>query len=144
MPATTTSTEQARETLRKEHGVRLVTPAEEGFAVEHLPGGVYGFTSSPALASPLFGVRHSRNFEIHRLPSGLVALVGFVTVSEAALLTRSGPETVTVTVHPDAEEEAMAIVSLPYDRVVQHRQYAVRNTAAIALQVTPGRLAGAV
>jgi hypothetical protein len=41
--------------------------------------------------------------------------------------------------HPDAEGEATAIVSLPYDRVTHHRQYSVRNAGAIALQVSPTR-----
>ena len=44
--------------------MRLVAQSEEGFAAADLPGGVYGFTSSPALASPLFAARQYRNFEI--------------------------------------------------------------------------------
>ncbi len=134
----TANTEQAREALRREHGVRLVSAAEEGTAADQAPGGVYGFTSSPALASPLFAARRYRNFEVHRLPSGAVTLVGFVTASEAAQLTRAEQDQpVTVAVYPDAEGEATTIVSIPYDRVVQHRQYSVRNAAAIALQVLP-------
>jgi hypothetical protein len=130
--------EAAREALRREHGVRLVSPSEEGFAADRLPAGVYGFTSSPALASPLFAARQYRNFEIHRLVSG-VSLVGFVTPADAGRLTRATDnQPVTLTVYPDAEGEATAIVSLPYNRVVQHRQYSVRNAAAIALQVMPG------
>ena len=48
----------------------------------------------------------------------------------------------TVVLHPDAEGDATAIVSLPYDRVVQHRQYSVRNAAAIVLQVAPAGRVG--
>jgi hypothetical protein len=83
------SSETARAALRREHSVRIVMPNEEGVAAEHLPDGVYGFTSSPALASPLFGVRRYRNFEIHRLPNGVAAVVGFVTPADAAELTRA-------------------------------------------------------
>ena len=112
---------------------------EEGVAAEQLPDGVYGFTSSPALASPLFGVRRYRNFEIHRLPNGVAAVVGFVTPADAAELTRAAsPAPVSITVYPDVEGDATAIVSLPYDRIVQHRQYSIRNAAAITLQVSPG------
>ena len=131
------SPEAAREALRREHNVELVSASQEGFAAETLPDGVYGFTSSPALASPLFSVRHYRNFEIHRLANGVSAVIGFVTPSEARQLADSQSQPVSILLHPDAEGDATAIVSLPYDRVTQHRQYSVRNAAAIALQIAP-------
>jgi hypothetical protein len=140
----TPSSEQARDALRREHGVRLVDAKEEGFAASDLPGGVYGFTSSPALASPLFATRRSRNFEVHHLPNGSVALVGFVTPAEARQLTSGQHDPVSLVVHPDADGDATAIVSLPYDRVVHHRQYLVRSAAWINLQVMPSRLAVSV
>ena len=143
MTTSASTTESAREALRREHNVNIVTPAQEGFAADTLPDGVYGFTSSPALASPLFAVRHYRNFEIHRLANGVSAVIGFVTPAEATQLAREHQnEPVTVLLHPDAEGDATAIVSLPYERVVQHRQYSVRNAAAIVLQVAPAGRVG--
>jgi hypothetical protein len=134
----TTSSDAAREALRREHGVRLVTPDEEGFAAGRLPGAIYGFTSSPALASPLFAARRYRNFEIHRLANGVIAVIGFVIPADAAKLTdASGARPVTVTIYPDLDGEATAIVSLPYHRIVQHRQYSIPGAAAITVQVTP-------
>ena len=136
---TNPSAEQAREALRREHNVQLVTSEQEGFAAGTLPDGVYGFTGSPALASPLFAARHYRDFEVHRLRNGVTAVVGFVRPAEAAQLTRIDTfEPITVTLYPDADGDASTIVSLPYDRVVHHRQYLVRPAAAITLQVTPG------
>jgi hypothetical protein len=133
-----TSTEQAREALRREHGVRLVTPAEEGTAAPDFPCGVYGFTGSPVLASPLFAQRRYRNFEVHHLPNGVTCVVGFVAPAQAARLTgQTQAEPVTVTMYPDAEGDATAIVSIPYNRIVVHRQYAVRNAEAMTLQVVP-------
>lgn len=132
------STEQAQEALRREHGVRVVSPAEEGSAAGALPAGVYGFTGSPALASPLFATPRYRNFEVHRLSTG-VALIGFTTPADAARLTGSSSGLVTVKVYPTAEGDATALVSIPYDRIVQHRQYSVRNTAAVTLQVLSAR-----
>ena len=129
-----TSTEAAREALRREHGVRLVDAAQEGAAVDDLPAGTYGFTGSPLLASPLFSVRRYRNFEVHRLPAG-PAVIGFVTAADASRLTHDEGGVLTIRLYPDAEGEATVIVSIPYDRVVQHRQYAVRNAEAITLQV---------
>jgi hypothetical protein len=130
--------ESSRDALRREHGVRLVRPEEEGGAAAHLPAGVYGFTGSPALESPLFAQRRRRTFEIHHLPNGTIALVGFVAQAEASRLMHGATETpVTVTVHPDAEGEATIIVSLPYDRIAHHRQYLVRPEAAITIHVLP-------
>jgi hypothetical protein len=134
--STNVSTESAREALRREHGVRVVSESEEGAAAEDLPAGTYGFTGSPLLASPLFAIQRYRNFEVHRLPNG-PALIGFVTPADAAKLTHGAHDTVTVRVYPDAEGDATTIVALSYDRVVQHRQYAVRNADAITLQVAP-------
>jgi hypothetical protein len=130
------SFESAREALRREHGVRAVTAAEEGAAAEDLPAGTYGFTGSPLLASPLFAAQRYRNFEVHRLPSGL-AVIGFVTAADAAKLTNGHDGILTIRLYPDAEGDATTIVSIPYDRVVQHRQYAVRNADALTLQVHP-------
>ena len=129
-----TNTEAARDALRREHRVRLVDAAEEGAAVEDLPAGTYGFTGSPLLASPLFSVRRYRNFEVHRLAAG-AAVIGFVSAADAVKLTSAGDEILTIRLFPDAEGDATTLVSIPYDRVVQHRQYAIRNADALTLQV---------
>lgn len=130
------NTEAAREALRREHGVRLVDADQEGAAVEDLPVGTYGFTGSPLLASPLFSVRRYRNFEVHRLAAG-PAVIGFVSAADAVKLTHAADDTLTLRLFPDAEGDATTIVSISYDRVVQHRQYAVRNADAMTLQVHP-------
>ena len=131
-----TTTERAREALRREHGVRLVDESQEGAAAQELPAGTYGFTGSPLLASPLFAVRRYRNFEVHRLPAG-PAVVGFLTPADAAKLTHGGDDMLTLRLYPDAEGEASTIVCIPYDRVVHHRQYAVRNAESMTIQVHP-------
>ena len=72
------------------------------------------------------------------MANGVIAVIGFVTPAEASQLAHDRQvEPVNVMVHPDAEGDATAIVSLPYDRVVHHRQYSVLNASAIALQVAP-------
>jgi hypothetical protein len=134
--SSTFSTETAREALRREHGVRLVTGAEEGVAAEELPAGTYGFTGSPLLASPLFGARRYRNFEVHRLASG-PAVVAWVTPADAAKLTEARLEPQTIRIYPDADGDATTLVAISYDRVVQHRQYAVRNADALTVEVLP-------
>lgn len=132
--STSLSSESAREALRREHGVRLVSADQEGAPAEELPAGTYGFTGSPLLASPLFATCRYRNFEVHKLAAG-AAVIGFVTSADAAKLTHSEGATATIRLYPDAEGEATTIVSISYDRVVQHRQYSVRNAEALTLQV---------
>jgi hypothetical protein len=139
--STNVSSETAREALRRDHGVRLVTSAEEGSAADALPPGVYGFTGSPVLASPLFAVRRYRNFEVHRVTDG-VRLIGFVSPAAASELAHPTSDILTLKVYPDVDEEATAIVWIPYDRIVQHRQYAIRNAEAISLQVMSGHAVG--
>jgi hypothetical protein len=134
------SSEPAREVLRREHAVRLVDATEEGRAAEHLREGTYGFTGSPLLASPLFAARRYRNFEVHRLATG-PAIVGFVTPADAARLTHTGDAVLTIRIFPDADGDATTIVSISYDRVVQHRQYAIRNADALTLQILPAHTA---
>lgn len=128
------SSESARDALRREHNVRLVDASQEGAAAEQLPIGTYGFTGSPLLASPLFAVRRYRNFEVHALAAG-PAVIGFVTPADAAKLIHDDEAVVTVRLYPDLEGDASSIVSIPYDRVVQHRQYAIRNADALTLQL---------
>jgi hypothetical protein len=135
MPADVSS-ESARQALRREHGVRLVDSSEEGAAARDLPIGVYGFTSSPALASPLFATQHFRNFEVHRLAPG-PAMIGFVSTRDAAKLTSTAGGAVEIRVFPQAEGDASSIVSIPYDRIVQHRQYSIRNAEAVTLHILP-------
>ena len=129
------SGETARETLRRAHSVRVVTPHEEGCAVHDLPAGVFGFTGSPALASPLFAVMRYRNFEVHHTASETL-LIAFVTAAEARALA-SGRDVVHITAFPDLEGDASMIVAIPYSRIVHHRQYSMRNAAGIGLEVRP-------
>lgn len=130
------SGEQSRNILRQRHSVRLVARHEEGTAAEHLPAGMYGFTGAPALAAPLFAERRYRNFEVHRLADGIV-LVGFVTPAEKAQLA-AAHQPVEVKVYPDVDGEATEIIAIPHSRIAHHREYLVRNSAGITLQLLPG------
>jgi hypothetical protein len=130
------SSEEARERLRRRHNVRLISSEHEGTAAGHLPPGAYGFTSSPVLASPLFSAYRYHNFEVHRLPAG-PAVVGFATPEEIARVAVDSGNPVEVHLFPDMDERATHIVCIPYDRIVQHRQYSVRDAGAITLQVLP-------
>lgn len=134
---TDTPATAAQESLRAAHDVRLVTADEEGTGVNAVPGGVYGFTYSPGLANaPLFATRRYRTFEIHKLASGLVFIVGFATREAAAQLASASTE-VTIQVQPEPEPNADTLVTIPYARIRQHRQYAAPNQHGFAVMVMP-------
>ena len=130
-----------QESLRGAHQVRIVTDAEEGTGVNALPGGVYGFTYSPGLQNaPLFAMRRYRSYETHKLPSGEVFVIGFAKADVARELSTAGGET-TLQIHPQPNAEFDTLVTIPYSRIRQHRQYAAPNQDGFTVTVTPPAIA---
>ena len=126
--------------LRLAHQVRIVAGDEEGTGVHALPGGIYGFTYSPGLANaPLFAVRRYRSYEIHKLPSGDVFVIGYLKGDVARELSTAAGE-MTVQLHPQAAEEFDTLVTIPYSRIRQHRQYAAPNQDGFTVAVLPAAL----
>ena len=126
-----------QESLRVAHQVRLVTDKEEGTGVNMLPGGVYGYTYSPGLPSaPLFAVRRYRSYEVHKLPSGDVFVTGFATRETAINLSTATSEQ-TVQVRPEPGDAAGTLVTIPYSRIRQHRQYSAPNSDGFTVIVLP-------
>lgn len=125
----------AREALRQQHGVRLVTPSEEGSSIMQLPDGVYGFTYAPAIAAPLFASFRYRAFEMHR-KDGEPFIVGFLSAAEAERL-RTSREPFDVVLRHDLSGDNDTIVAVPYARIIRHRQYSAHNTVGLELKVGP-------
>lgn len=126
-----------QETLRTVHQVRLVNEAEEGTGVNALAPGIYGFTYSPGLPNaPLFAVRRYRSFETHKLASGEVFIIGFVSRDTHRLMTATVGDA-TVQVQPEPEGSADTLVAIPYSRIRQHRQYASPNQHGFAVTLKP-------
>ena len=124
-------------TLRTAHQVRLVADSEEGTGVNALPGGVYGYTYSPGLPNaPLFAVRRYRTFEVHKLASGDVFIIGFATREAAAQLSSMTTD-VTIQLQPEPDDAANTLVTIPYSRIRQHRQYAMPNQHGFTVMVMP-------
>ena len=127
----------AQQSLRQTHQVRLVAAAEEGHGVNSLPGGLYGFTYSPALDNaPLFATRHYRSYETHKLANGEVLVVGFAAPDVAAQLAAATNE-ITVVIQPEPDEQAATLVTIPYTRIRQHRQYAAPNQHGFTVTLMP-------
>ena len=134
---TNTPTRADQEALRAAHNVRLVTEAEEGTGLNALPGGVYGFTYSPGLPNaPLFFTRRFRNYETHKLPDGEALIVGFVTADAASQITGARSD-VSVQLQPGPDHEADILVTIPYSKIRQHRQYAAPNQHGFSVTVIP-------
>lgn len=128
-----------QDSLRLAHQVRVVNDAEEGTGVNALAGGVFGYSYSPGLPNaPLFAVRRYRSYEIHKLPSGEVYVIGFAKAAEAHSVSTAEGE-VTLQIHPQAEGEYDTLVTIPYSRIRQHRQYAAPNQDGFTVTVLSGR-----
>ena len=126
-----------QEGLRVAHQVRLVNEVEEGTGVNALPGGTYGFTYSPGLPNaPLFAIRRYRSYEIHKLPGGDVYIVGFAAADAARELSTATSE-MSVQIHPQPEGGFETLVTIPYSRIRQHRQYAAPNQDGFNVTVRP-------
>jgi hypothetical protein len=116
-----------QEPLRAIHQVRIVTEVEEGTPVNQLPGGVYGFTYSPGLPNaPLFATRRYRSYEIHKLANGETSVVAFTDADTARVLETALSDT-SIQVQPEPGGAATILVTVPYARIRQHRQYAAPN-----------------
>jgi len=125
-----------QEAIRTTHNVRIVTSAEEGMGVNTLPGGVYGFTYSPALPNaPLFAERRFRSYETHKLANGEIYVIGFADVDAAAALASSSGQR-TLQVQPEPDGSANVLVKVPYSRIGHHRQYAAPNQHGFTVTVT--------
>lgn len=124
---TNTADTVEQESLRATHGVRLVSDAEEGTGVDALPDGVYGFTYSPGLPNaPLFATRRYRSYEIHKLATGEVFVIGFANADTAHQIASASAD-VTVQIQPDPTATSATLVKIPYSRIRRHRQYAAPN-----------------
>ena len=117
--------QQQREQLRSANNLRPLNPKEEGFGVDKLPGGVFGFSYAPATETPLFARRSYHSFEVHKLADGSSYVVGYVSKSDAEQL-ESGADEVDVTVYPDAFQEATTMVRVPFERIVNNLYKPIR------------------
>ena len=130
-----TPTTLDQETLRATHHVRVVTSAEEGTGVNALPGGVYGFTYSPALPNaPLFAVRRFRSYETHKLANGEIYVIGFADLDTAAALESTNGEQ-TLQIQPEPDGASTVLVKVPYSRIRHHRQHAAPNQHGFTVTV---------
>jgi hypothetical protein len=116
-PAAAESIRAAKEAARTRHGVRLVDAKDEGTGIASLPNGVYGFTYSPGMESPLFATEKYHSYEIHKLSDGSVRILGFVTAEKKAEL-ESNNDILELQVFPTAWADSDQFVVIPGEWVV--------------------------
>jgi hypothetical protein len=127
----------AREKLRQQHGVRVVTGAEDGCDARALPAGVYGFTGAPgARELPLFAKPITRSTEVHKTADGEIYLLGYLTVEEAAAF-ESGTEPLSVELYPEPYQAAQALVAVPLARIDRRKLPARSNGNPMRTEIAP-------
>lgn len=108
--------------IRLRHQVRLMTPEEEGFSIERLPEGIFGFTYAPNLPdTPLFRAYAMYSFEVHKLAGGSTALLGYVAEQEHAAI-EQGSEHIEVRLYPEPYGQATRLVAVPSSRIVRSKE----------------------
>lgn len=126
-----------RQALRARAQVRLVRPEEEGFGIRRLPDGVYGYSSAassdeiPLFAKPIYGA-----FEVHKLPGGEVAWVGYVTEADYRRY-EAGEEPFAMELYPEPWGDAQKLISVPASRVDRRRPQARDNGMPMRIEVAP-------
>ena len=118
--------QQQREQLRSERNLRPVRKDEEGFGVDKLPAGVYGFTYAPATETPLFERHSYHSFEVHKVSDGSAYIVAFVTAEDEERI-RARNNEIEVTIYPDPFESATIMVCIPFERVLSNLYKPVRR-----------------
>lgn len=127
--------EPRREQFRKDHKVRIVDSAHEGFSIHDQREGTYGFTYSPAAAAPIFGSRKYQNFEIHKSANGDKFILGYVTAGELADINAKAH--IDVKLYPDAYQQATELVCLALDDVHPRTQNSGQPGSPAPLRYEP-------
>jgi hypothetical protein len=118
-PSSPTGAEQlTAEQLRARHQLRPLQSEEEGFAIERLPAGVYGFTYAPGQPEvPIFAHPSYHAFEIHKRSDGSQHILGFLTADQETAL-QTGTHGTALTLYPAPWETAQKFVSIPCGTIV--------------------------
>ena len=107
------------EALREQKGLKLISAEREGAPLATLPDNLFGFTFSPVNEStPLFAKRQFQSFEVHKLTSGVVHVLGFLTENEAATFF-GGKETLECHLFPEPQGDSTRLVEVPLERIAK-------------------------
>ena len=126
--------------LRAQRQLRELADIEEDLPLSKLPAGVYGFAFplhiEPAYWPPVLHKSPGLSIEVHQISDREVLVVGFTTPDDALKVTSSTAKT-TVQVFPRAWEKAVAIVSIPLDRISHCSERRFRDSIVVELELKP-------
>jgi hypothetical protein len=106
---------EARESLRRRHGVSLVHGVDEGDILKYARGGIYGFTYAPqTLDCGLFAKNPYLSFEMHKLGDNSIKLLVAVT-PEMKNKIETSTGLAEIELYPDAYRNASELICLPYE-----------------------------
>lgn len=134
---TTSTDNEDRQQIRSLYDLRELTQDEEGTSIDRLPGGIYGYTYSPAADNfPLFREKKVRCYEAHKRRDGGSYLVGYLTAEEAEQVKDRQRRAV---IHLFAEPQGSAdrLVLVPMARVARHKEYSQREGNGLELTLGP-------
>jgi hypothetical protein len=123
--------------LREKLGLRSVRDEEEGRNIEMQATGIYGYTGAPATEElPLFIKPVYRCTEVHKLASGEVCLLGYVTPKEAQAF-EAGTEPIIVQLYPDPVGESNSLISVPVGRIDRRRPPSRDDGNSMMVEIAP-------
>jgi hypothetical protein len=123
--------------LRERLGLRTVRDDEEGRNIDIQAAGIYGFTGAPATEElPLFVKPIYRCTEVHKLATGEVQLLGYVTEKEAAAFA-DGSEPIILNLYPDPAGESTKLVSIPLSRVDRRKPPSRDDGNVMVVEIAP-------
>jgi hypothetical protein len=85
---------------------------------------------------PLYLKPASQMFEVHKLPGGGMAFVGYVTPEQGPAIVSPTGE-ISVALYPSARDSATALVAVPLARVEHLESHSTRTTGALHLYLKP-------
>ncbi len=120
--AVVASVAQAREDLRRKHGVRIVESDEVGEGLKYLKSGVYGFTYSPnTLDSGLFPKYSYLNYEIHKLGDASLHIFAVMT-PEMKQKIETVTELAEIEFYPEPYNKATEAMMIPFAKLRHPKQ----------------------
>lgn len=122
---------------RERLGLRSIREDEEGRNIRNQPAGVFGFTGAPATDElPLFVRPTFRCFEVQKLSSGEVSIVGYVTEKESQAF-GIGTEPIMINLFPDPHGESVKLVSVPLSRIDRRKPPTRDEGNSMMVEVAP-------